>query len=70
MGSVLPFREVGSVWTAHGQRLKVEHDRGAVVVRGIRLATPGERDDFARVYFQACAEADDWLAEQEAVVPP
>lgn len=63
-----PHREVGSVWTAGGQRLKVDHDHGAVIVRGVRLATASERDDFSRVYFQACAEADDWA--EEATVPP
>jgi hypothetical protein len=60
-----PHREVGSVWTTWGQRLKVEHNRGTVIVAGVTLTTAAERDDFARVYFQACAEADDWAREHE-----
>lgn len=63
-----PQREIGSVWTASKQRLKVDVDHGAVVIRGIRLATASERDDFSRIYFQACAEADDWA--EEATMPP
>ena len=66
-----PHREVGRVPEA---QVQVEHDRGMVVIRRvdlrfpcIRLTTASGRDDFARIYFQACAEADAWA---ETAVPP
>jgi hypothetical protein len=41
-----------------------------VVIAGVRLGR-ADRDIFARVFFQACADADDWAEEHgEATVPP
>jgi hypothetical protein len=69
MSSAAPLREVGSLWANGRQRLKVEVDHGAVIVQGVSIATAAERDYFSRIWFLACAEADDWAREHEDVPP-
>ena len=57
-----PVRDIGTVKDVHGYVIRVGVDHDAVTIGGATYAVlgPEARDDFAKLYFEAGAEAKAW----------
>lgn len=64
-----PVRDIGTVKDIHGFAIRVGVDHDSVTIGGAAYAMlgPEVRDEFAKLYMQADAEAKAWAAEQAAL---